>query len=197
MGIMDKIKRATGTDEQYDDIYDNEYYDGFDDYGDAGMDAQTQQVNMNQTQQGYVAPTGTGGMTGSAYTPAAYSPAAGTSAGVFSSSTGGISLSGSAIEMKVVKPEHFESVPQIADHLLNKRTVVLNLENTNKETARRLIDFLSGVAYSIDGSLKKIASNAYVITPSNVDVGDAQLRAGSRPQPPKEETKEERAFGEL
>lgn len=69
MGIMDKIKRATGTDEQYDDIYDNEYYDGFDDYGDAGMDAQTQQVNMNQTQQGYAAPTGTGGMTGSAYTP--------------------------------------------------------------------------------------------------------------------------------
>lgn len=192
MGIMDKIKRATGTDEQYDDIYDNEYYDGFDDYGDAGMDAQTQQVNMNQTQQSYAAPTGTGGMAGSAYTPAA-----GTSAGVFSSSTGGISLSGSAIEMKVVKPEHFESVPQIADHLLNKRTVVLNLENTNKETARRLIDFLSGVAYSIDGSLKKIASNAYVITPSNVDVGDAQLRAGSRPQPPKEETKEERAFGEL
>ncbi len=193
MGIMDKIKRATGTDEQYDDIYDNEYYDGFDDYGDAGMDAQTQQVNMNQTQQSYAAPTGTGGMAGSAYTPAA-----GTSAGVFSTSnSGGISLSGSAIEMKVVKPEHFESVPQIADHLLNKRTVVLNLENTNKETARRLIDFLSGVAYSIDGSLKKIASNAYVITPSNVDVGDAQLRAGSRPQPPKEETKEERAFGEL
>ena len=192
MGIMDKIKRATGTDEQYDDIYDNEYYDGFDDYGDAGMDAQTQQVNMNQTQQSYAAPTGTGGMAGSAYTPAAD-----TSTGVFSSSTGGISLSGSAIEMKVVKPEHFESVPQIADHLLNKRTVVLNLENTNKETARRLIDFLSGVAYSIDGSLKKIASNAYVITPSNVDVGDAQLRAGSRPQPPKEETKEERAFGEL
>lgn len=192
MGIMDKIKRATGTDEQYDDIYDNEYYDGFDDYGDAGMDAQTQQVNMNQTQQSYAAPTGTSGMAGSAYTPAA-----GTSTGVFSSSTGGISLSGSAIEMKVVKPEHFESVPQIADHLLNKRTVVLNLENTNKETARRLIDFLSGVAYSIDGSLKKIASNAYVITPSNVDVGDAQLRAGSRPQPPKEETKEEHTFGEL
>ncbi|MBQ1976637.1 MAG: cell division protein SepF [Clostridia bacterium] len=88
----------------------------------------------------------------------------------------GISLSGTALELKVVKPQHFDSVPQIADHLLNKRTVVLNLENTNKETARRLIDFLSGVAYSIDGSLKKIASNAYVITPSNVDVGDAQLR---------------------
>ncbi|MBQ2469192.1 MAG: cell division protein SepF, partial [Clostridia bacterium] len=84
-------------------------------------------------------------------------------------SMGGISLSGSgtALEMKVVKPQQFDSVTQIADHLLNKRTVVLNLESTSKETARRLIDFLSGVAYSIDGSIKKIASNAYVITPSN------------------------------
>lgn len=113
------------------------------------------------------------------------SPSYGSASSYSSASTGGISLSGSAIEMKVVKPEHFESVPQIADHLLKKRTVVLNLENTNKETARRLIDFLSGVAYSIDGSLKKIASNAYVITPSNVDVGDAQLRAGSRAQAPR------------
>ena len=51
MVIMDKIKRATGTDEQYDDIYDNEYYDGYDDYGYDGMDAQTQHVTMNQTQQ--------------------------------------------------------------------------------------------------------------------------------------------------
>ena len=94
--------------------------------------------------------------------------------------SGGISLSGnsgSALEMKVVKPDSFDSVAQIADHLLSKRTVVLNLENTNKETARRLIDFLSGVAYSIDGSLKKIETNAYVITPANVDVGDAKLTA--------------------
>ena len=106
-------------------------------------------------------------------------------------------VSGSSIEMKVVTPSRYDSVTEIANLLLGKKTVLLNLENTNKETARRLIDFLSGVAYSIDGSLKKIASNAYVITPSNVDVGDAQLRAGSRPQPPKEETKEERAFGEL
>ena len=81
-----------------------------------------------------------------------------------------------AIELKVVKPERFESVSQIADHLLSRRTVVLNLENTNKETARRLIDFLSGVAYSINGQLKKIASNAYVITPDNVDVSGEQLR---------------------
>ena len=183
MGIMDKIKKATGTDEQYDDIYDNEYYDGFDDYGD---EVDNSQLGMQDTQSYGAAPAG--GLGGS--------PAYGSYASV--TSTGGISLSGNAIEMKVVKPEHFESVPQIADHLLKKRTVVLNLENTNKETARRLIDFLSGVAYSIDGSLKKIASNAYVITPSNVDVGDAQLRAGARAQQAeREEVKEDNSFGEL
>ena len=84
---------------------------------------------------------------------------------------------GGAIELKVVKPERYGNVKQIADHLLNKRTVVLNLESTSKETARRLIDFLSGVAYSIDGQLKRVANNAYVITPNNVDISGDQMRA--------------------
>jgi cell division inhibitor SepF len=88
---------------------------------------------------------------------------------------GGMALNGT-IELKVVKPENFESVPQIADHLINKRTVVLNLEATNRETARRLIDFLSGVAYSIDGNIKRVANNTYVITPSNVDISGDQMK---------------------
>ncbi len=90
--------------------------------------------------------------------------------------------SGSSLELKVVKPDRYENVNQIADHLLNRRTVVLNLEGTNKETARRLIDFLSGVAYSIDGQLKRVANNTFVITPHNVDVSGDQLR-GPEPKP--------------
>ena len=88
----------------------------------------------------------------------------------------------SNLELKVVKPDRYENVNQIADHLLNRRTVVLNLEGTNKETARRLIDFLSGVAYSIDGQLKRVANNTFVITPNNVDVSGDQLRK-PEPQP--------------
>jgi cell division inhibitor SepF len=88
----------------------------------------------------------------------------------------GMQVSGSSLELKVVKPERFDNVPQIANHLLNRRTVVLNLEETNKETARRLLDFLSGVAYSINGNLKRVANNTYVITPCNVDVSGDQLR---------------------
>ncbi len=84
--------------------------------------------------------------------------------------------SGSSIEMKVVKPDRLEAVTQIADHLLNRKTILLNLEDTNRETARRLIDFLNGVAYAINGNLKKVANCTYVITPSNVDVSGEQIK---------------------
>lgn len=83
-----------------------------------------------------------------------------------------MSLGANALELKVVRPERFQNVTQIADHLLNRRTVVLNLEMTNKETSRRIIDFLTGVAYSIGGQLKNVANNTYVITPSNIDVSN-------------------------
>jgi cell division inhibitor SepF len=89
---------------------------------------------------------------------------------------GGVSLGGSSIELKVVRPEHFEDVSTIADHLLSGRTVVLNLEAASKETARRLLDFLSGIAYSIDGQMKRVANNTYIITPNNVDVSDSAMR---------------------
>lgn len=83
---------------------------------------------------------------------------------------------GASIEMKVVKPDSIESVGQIADQLLSRKTILLNLEDTNKETARRLIDFLHGVAYAIGGNLKKVANCTYVITPSNVDISGDQLK---------------------
>ena len=81
-----------------------------------------------------------------------------------------------SIEMKVVKPDSLDSVSQIADHLLDRRTILLNLEDTNRETARRLVDFLQGVAYAINGTLKKVANCTYVITPSNVDVSGEQIK---------------------
>ena len=86
--------------------------------------------------------------------------------------TGGTGLAGSAIEMKVVKPESFGMVGEIADLLLAGNTVLLNLEETNKETTRRLIDFMTGVAYAIHGDLRRIANNTYVVTPNNVKVSD-------------------------
>ena len=74
------------------------------------------------------------------------------------------------LQVVLVKPEKFEDASSIADHLREKRTVVLNLESTNKEIARRLLDFLSGVAYANEGKIKKVAISTYIITPYNVDI---------------------------
>ena len=74
------------------------------------------------------------------------------------------------LKVVLVKPERFENASEIADHLREKRTVVMNLESTNKDVARRLIDFLSGVAYAGEGKIKKVAANTYIITPYSVDI---------------------------
>lgn len=74
------------------------------------------------------------------------------------------------VQVVLVKPERFETAAEIADHLRDRRPVLMNLEQTQKDTARRLIDFLSGVAYALDGKIRKVAANTYIITPYNVDV---------------------------
>ena len=96
----------------------------------------------------------------------------------------GMGMGSGSLEMKVVKPDKYDSATaqKIADHLLNDRTVVLNLEATNKESARRLIDFLSGVAYSIDGYIQRVANNTFVIVPKNVDVSGDQLKGAQQQQ---------------
>ena len=76
----------------------------------------------------------------------------------------------SPLQVVLVKPEKFEDASSIADSLNAKKTVVLNLEATSKEVSRRLVDFLSGVAYANNGQLKKIANSTFIITPYNVDV---------------------------
>lgn len=74
------------------------------------------------------------------------------------------------LQVVLVKPDKFEDARAIADHLNEKRTVVLNLEAASKDVARRLIDLLNGVAYANGGQLKKVSTNTYIITPYNVNV---------------------------
>ena len=74
------------------------------------------------------------------------------------------------LQVVLVKPERFENASEIADHLREKRTVVLNLEQTDKVIARRLIDFLSGVTYANEGTIKKVSMATYIMTPYNVEI---------------------------
>ena len=74
------------------------------------------------------------------------------------------------LQVVLVKPERFENASEIADHLREKRTVVLNLEQTDKNIARRINDLLSGVVYANEGTIKKVALSTYIITPYNVEI---------------------------
>ena len=79
----------------------------------------------------------------------------------------------SAGQLKVVlmKPVKFdEDANTIADHLMEKRTVVMNMENTDPDIARRLLDFVSGVAYATSGNVKRVAAKTYIVTPYSVDL---------------------------
>ncbi|MCQ2514651.1 MAG: cell division protein SepF [Ruminococcus sp.] len=81
------------------------------------------------------------------------------------------------LQVCIFKPERFgEDTRTIADELTKSHTVVLNLEDTNKDMARRILDFLSGVAYANSGKIKRVATNTYIIIPNNVDLtGDDLL----------------------
>ena len=74
------------------------------------------------------------------------------------------------LQVVLVKPERFDDASTVADHLNAKRTVVLNLESANKDVARRILDFLSGVAYANAGQIKKVANCTFIITPYNVGI---------------------------
>ncbi len=80
------------------------------------------------------------------------------------------------LQVVLFKPERFgEDTREIADELIKMHTVVLNLENTSKDVSRRIIDFLSGVAYANSGQIKRVATSTYIITPYNVGLAGADL----------------------
>lgn len=70
----------------------------------------------------------------------------------------------------LVKPEEFDSASTIAAHYCKGETVILNLEDTEKETARRVLDFLSGCAFALKGDISKAAERVYIISPRDVGV---------------------------
>ena len=90
-----------------------------------------------------------------------------------------VAMSSSALEMKVVKPAKYEEVTQIAEYLLQRHTIVLNLEDTSRDTIVRIIDFLSGVVFAIRGDIKRVANSTYIVTPSGVNVSGEQMAESS------------------
>ena len=80
------------------------------------------------------------------------------------------SIEGNNIELKVVRPESMEEIFTIADYLINGCTVVLNLEELDKESVTRLLDFLNGVTYTTGGEVKNVSPNTFIITPTGINI---------------------------
>ena len=151
MGLMDELKKLTRPYNEDDvDEYDDE------DYGEEDLGSEPEP-----------APAAPRRSFSATETPAANSTRRSGPAKVVNLNNN------SAMQVILVKPDRFDTVSEIADHLRDKKAIVLNLESTNKDVARRLVDFLSGVAYALDGKIKKVAISTYILTPYNVEiVGD-------------------------
>lgn len=81
------------------------------------------------------------------------------------------------LQVILIKPEVFSDTRMIADHLNEKKTVVLNLEAASPEITRRIIDFVGGVAYANGGNIKPLANNTFIIYPYNVNFEGEELAA--------------------
>jgi len=154
MGFLDELKKLTRPDDDFEDE--------FEDYasktqGNIPTEPRTTERRRGtRPEEGRTAPRG-----GGYFTPDMQTRDANKVVNIHATTQ---------LQVVLVKPDRFENAAEIADHLRDKRTVVLNLEQTNKEIARRLIDFLSGVAYAQEGKIKKVAVSTYIITPYNVDI---------------------------
>jgi len=160
MGLMDEIRKLT-----HSKADDEEYYDEYDD-----------EIMDEEPAPAPARPTYT--------TRGAAAVASMPSMDTDRPSTGRVTNINPLASMQVVvlKPARFDQVTELADRLRDKQSVVLNLESTNKDVARRLVDFLSGCAFALDGNIQKIAISTYLITPHNVEVlGDGEKEMAGTP----------------
>lgn len=74
------------------------------------------------------------------------------------------------MRMVVLEPQQFTDVQAIADHLIGREPVVLSLDHLERETARRILDFLGGTTYALGGHIQRLGDNMFLLAPNNVEV---------------------------
>ncbi len=76
------------------------------------------------------------------------------------------------MQVVLVEPDSYDEVQAVADNLKNRRPVVINLEKAEAELARRVVDFMSGVTYALDGSIQRVGKNIFLCVPNNIDISN-------------------------
>ncbi len=180
MSFWDNVKKFAQpyADDEYDDYDDDEYDDEYDDEPEEPVRRAPRRAPAASAAAPMSTPAaeresddfGFGSISSVPVAPAASTPAA-------STGFNGRVVSSSASKQAVVlfRPSSFNDTSKAADDLRNNKAVIVNMENVDKAMARRVVDFLSGSVYALDGTVKKIAQSAYLFCPHNVDVvGDLE-----------------------
>ena len=181
MSLWDNVKKfaAPYSDDDYDD-YDEDEEDTEDDYEEeeerparrsaparrsraaAPVEDEPEEDEDSDFGFGYISTSGSG------------SSALGSSSGF----NGPVLHTGSSAnkqEVVLFRPGSFNDTSKAADDLRNRKAVIVNMENVDKAMARRVVDFLSGCVYALDGDVKKIAQSAYLFCPHNMEIsGDLE-----------------------
>ena len=154
MSFWDNVKKFTqpyADDEEYDDFDDD---DGFEPV----EDETAEPARSGRRMPSFSAPAGDA-----------------TPSSAPSGFSGQVVSMGSRQEVVLFHPANFNDTSKAADHLRSKKAVIVNMENVDKAMARRVVDFLSGCAYAVDGKVKKVAQSTYLFCPHNMDVvGDLE-----------------------
>ncbi|MBR2048209.1 MAG: cell division protein SepF [Oscillospiraceae bacterium] len=170
--IWEKVKDFTGpyaAEDDYDDEYED-MEDGFEEEEAPRYTSRDRRENRRERRTAPVTETATEETEDSV-------PGFGVASG-FSGHVVGSAPSNKQ-QLVLVRPETFNDATIIATNLRQKKAIVLNLDNVDKALARRVVDFLSGCTYAVDGSVKKVAHATYLFCPSNMEVtGDLQNLAG-------------------
>ena len=174
MSIWDKVKNFAQpyADDDYDD-YDDEYLDDYDEPAEP-----VRRAPRRASTPAPVAPVATSDDDDDDYAfssvPAPAAPAAPVAE---RNEFGGrvLNMNSNKQEVVLFRPSSFNDTSKAADDLRNRKAVIVNMENVDKAMARRVVDFLSGCVYALDGTVKKIAQSAYLFCPHNMDVvGDLE-----------------------
>ena len=81
-----------------------------------------------------------------------------------------------SVKMVITQPTTFEQAEEICDLLKEKKSVIVNLEYVNKDVARRIVDFISGGVYALDGYIQKVSNSIFLVAPSNYEITNEMAR---------------------
>ena len=168
MSFWDNVKKFAQpySDEEYDDYDEDDYMDDYEE--------PAQPARRRRPAAAPVAEEEDDAFTGFTPAPVAAAPVAPAAPTGFSGHVVSASHAGKQ-EVILFRPVNFNDASKAADDLRARKVVVVNLENVDKAMARRVVDFLSGCVYALDGDVKKIAQSAYLFCPHNMDiVGDLE-----------------------